>query len=278
MESRAEWVVGLPSSRLALFIDRYVGYRTTGFAPGVHRGLPSRHMTFIVSVGPSIDVVSQTNSEQMPESYACVLSGLQASPALISHDGNQEGVAIELTPLGCRALFAMPSSALWNSSFEFGDVAGGAGRELWERIQGLDAWSDRFAACDEVLTRLANGNTAVAPELDHAWRTLVNAGGMASISAVAASVGWSRQYLARRFTDEFGLGPKLAARVMRFERARHMLEARPSFVTIAQVAATCGYFDQAHLNRDFAELAGCTPTAWLAEVFPSFQDAGAIAV
>jgi AraC-like DNA-binding protein len=170
----------------------------------------------------------------------------------------------------------MPSRALWNSSFECADVAGLVGGELWERLQGLGTWPERFAACDEVLTGLVDADAAVAPELDHAWRTLVSTGGTGSISALAARVGWSRQHLAHRFTDEFGLGPKLAARVMRFERARHMLQATPSFVSIAQVAATCGYYDQAHLNRDFAELAGCTPTAWLAEELPSFQDDAAV--
>lgn len=97
-------------------------------------------------------------------------------------------------------------------------------------------------------------------------------GGTVSINALAAEIGWSRQHLARRFGDEFGLGPKLAARVVRFERARRMLERTPSFVSIAQVAAACGYYDQAHLNRDFAELAGCSPTVWLAAELPSFQD------
>lgn len=101
---------------------------------------------------------------------------------------------------------------------------------------------------------------------------MVRSGGTASVSTVATSVGWSRQHLARRFGDEFGLGPKLAGRVVRFERARRMLQSTPSFVSMAHVAAACGYYDQAHLNRDFAELAGCAPTIWLAEELPSFQD------
>ena len=60
---------------------------------------------------------------------------------------------------------------------------------------------------------------------------------------------------------------------MRFERARHMIQpGRPSFVTIAQVAAVCGYYDQAHLDRDFAEFAGCSPTRGWREEVPLFQD------
>jgi AraC-like DNA-binding protein len=272
MEPRADWVTARPSPTLRPLVDRYVGYRLTGFEAGLHRGLPSRHMTFIASIGPAIDVVSQTDPRQAPSSYRCVLSGLQTSPALISHTGHQEGVAIELTPLGCRTLFRMPSRALWNTSLELSDVAGVAGRELWERLQTLGEWPDRFAACDEVLTRLADLDAVVAPELRHAWQMLVRSGGTAAVNALAAEVGWTRQHLARRFGDEFGLSPKAAARVVRFERARRMLQSTPSFVTIAQVAAACGYYDQAHLNRDFAELAGCTPTRWLAEELPSFQD------
>jgi len=279
MEPRAEWVSATPSPRLAPFIDGYMGYRLSGFAPGAHRGLPSRHMTFIVSIGPSIDVVSQTDPRQAPARYDCVLGGLQASAAVISHCGYQEGVAIDLTPLGSRALFGMPARALWNTSVECADVTGAPGHELWERLQGLDHWQERFAACDEVLGRLLRDrDLAVAPELQGAWHALVRSGGAEPIGALAAQLGWSRQHLARRFRDEFGFGPKLAARVVRFERVRHMLQSTPSFVTIAQVAAACGYYDQAHLDRDFAELAGCSPTDWLAAELPSFQDDGATAV
>jgi AraC-like DNA-binding protein len=51
-----------------------------------------------------------------------------------------------------------------------------------------------------------------------------------------------------------------------------MLTSTPSYVSIAQVAAACGYYDQSHLTHDFVELAGCSPTALLTEELPSFQD------
>ena len=34
---------------------------------------------------------------------------------------------------------------------------------------------------------------------------------------------------------------------------------------LAQIAAENGYADQAHLTREFRQMAGCTPTQWLSE-------------
>jgi AraC-like DNA-binding protein len=270
-EESFEYQTWPPAPPLSNLIERYLGYRIVGYPPGVHRGLPSRHMTLIVSIGDPIDVVAQTDPHQAPDRYRVVVGGLQASPALIAHDGNQEGVESELTPVGCRTLLGLPARELWNLSIELDDVIGGVGRELWERLQGVVGWEARFAVCDEVLGRLVT-QQAVAPELRRSWEALVATGGTVTIADLARDIGWSRQHLARRFGDEFGLGPRLAGRVMRFERARRMLTSTPSFVSIAQVAAACGYYDQAHLTHDFVDLAGCPPTMLLAEELPTFQD------
>lgn len=273
VEPSTAWVVRRPSPRLAPFVDRYVGYRLTGCEPGLHRGLPSAHMTLIASIGPSIDVVAQADPAQSPDSYRCVVGGLSTRPALISTPTHQEGVTVELTPLGSRALLGTPAGELQNTSLELADLAGSPGAELWHRLQTAAGWADRFELCDEVLARIVDPDDVVLPELGHAWRALLRTGGAAPVSVIAESIGWSRQHLTRRFSNEFGLGPKLAARVIRFTKARRMLQSAPSFVTLAQVAGACGYYDQAHLDRDFAELAGCSPSEWMAaEQVPFVQD------
>ncbi|GAA4284325.1 hypothetical protein GCM10022261_18560 [Brevibacterium daeguense] len=114
MDSVEEWVRREPAPALRGLIDDYVGYRLLGQPPAVHRGLPSRHMTFIISIGTPIDVVRQTNAAQPPERYRTVISGLQASSALIAHSGSQEGVAISLSPLGSAALLRLPAAELWD--------------------------------------------------------------------------------------------------------------------------------------------------------------------
>lgn len=273
-----QWVLGRPAPALRPLIDGYVGYHATAQAPAIHRGLPSRHLTLIASIGDPIDVVAQTDRAQRPERYRVVLGGLQAGPALIASPAVQEGVAVELTPLGCRALLGMPAGALWNTSVEAADVLGRPAEELWERLHHEQDWAGRFSACDDVLCRMVAASQAASPpaEVAAAWELVVASGGTVGVADLAARLHWSRRHLTQRFTTEFGLPPKVAARVVRFERASRMLRS-PRRPAPAEVAAACGYYDQPHLNRDFVALAGCPPAEWLqlehpAGELPSVQD------
>jgi AraC-like DNA-binding protein len=274
MDEQAVWVARQPAPALAALVDGYLGYRMAGFPAGVHRGLPSAHLTLIVSIGPPIDVIAQPDTGQTPRQYGAIVGGLHTSPALVAHDGSAEGVTIGLTPLGSRALFGMPAGALWSTSLELDEITGSAGRELWERLQECPGWEQRFAAVDEVLERLLRDDT-LEPALGRAWKVLTASHGAAPTAEIAHSIGWTRQHFARRFAAEFGPSPKLAARLVRFERAQRMLQRTPAFVSFAQIAAICGYYDQAHLNRDFVEFAGLPPGRLIAaEDLPSFQDRG----
>ncbi len=107
-----------------------------------------------------------------------------------------------------------------------------------------------------------------SPEVDWAWRRLVAASGAIEVRTLAEEVGWSRRHFGERFRQELGLAPKVVARVLRFEQAYGLLR-QPRRPGLAELAARCGYFDQAHLTRDWRDLAGCTPTTWIREELPS---------
>jgi AraC-like DNA-binding protein len=92
------------------------------------------------------------------------------------------------------------------------------------------------------------------------------------IADLAGEVGWSRRHLAERFTAEYGLTPKEAARVVRFERSKRLLQRRDR-PPLADVASACGFYDQAHLAREWNDFGGCPPSAWLTgEDLPFIQD------
>jgi transcriptional regulator GlxA family with amidase domain len=94
---------------------------------------------------------------------------------------------------------------------------------------------------------------AVAP----LWRTLYRTGGTADIAGLANRAGWSHRHLIDRFRRQIGLSPKVYARVVRFQRALRMVERDTA--GLSEIAMASGYYDQAHLNRDFRRFAGATP-------------------
>ena len=98
---------------------------------------------------------------------------------------------------------------------------------------------------------------------------------MMPVATLSDEVGWSRRQLTQRFSREYGIGPKQVARLVRFSTARSLVvDGRAA---LADVAARCGYADQAHLTREWRELAGVPPTAWLKQEHPFLQErAGAL--
>lgn len=242
----------------------YTGYRESGLAPARHRGLPSPYLTLIVTLDEPVVIAAHPDPRQPPSSHRVLLGGLATATALVTHHGSQSGVQVALHPLGARALLGLPAGELAARDVEADDVLGAAADELRERVQAAGSWTDRFAAVDRVLLRRAGPAREVAPEVRYAFHRVLRSGGRVRAADLAAETGWSGRHLAQRFAVEVGLSPKAAARVARFDRAQRRLRATGAG-GLAGLAADCGYFDQAHLTREFRALAGVPPTQWLAE-------------
>nr|WP_269330073.1 helix-turn-helix domain-containing protein [Kineosporia babensis] len=199
-------------------------------------------------------------------SYDTYIGGLHRSPAVIVHQGAQSGIQVALSPLGCRALLGLPGGALAGENLTLHTLLGRDGVEVHERLQAAVSWVERFAVLDRFFTgRLAFKGPP--REVVHAWNLLLTARGSIGVAELATEVGWSTRNLAYRFTTEIGLSPKAAGKVARFDAARRLLVHRLNGpqAGLARLAADCGYADQAHLSREFAEMAGLSPRRWLAE-------------
>jgi AraC-like DNA-binding protein len=260
-----------PAPALRLHIDRYVGYHQVLGVPGIHRGLPSQHLTLIVAFDEPVDIVAMPNPAQPSQAFFALVGGLHAAPAMIRHNGRHHGIQLELTALGARRLLGMPAGELGSTVLALDEVLGRPARELSERLAASLGWAARFDVLDEVLTRALVDRAGPPAEVAWVWERLVATGGGVEVGALAGEVGWSRRHLGERFRQELGLSPKVAARVLRFERACELLR-RPRRPGLADVAARCGYTDQAHLTREWHDLAGCSPTTWMAEELPFVQD------
>ena len=84
-----------------------------------------------------------------------------------------------------------------------------------------------------------------------------------TVAAMADRLGLGARQLHRRCLPVFGYGPRRLSRVVRLGRS---LDAARAGAPLAQVAADCGYVDQAHLSREVRDLTGTTPSKLLREL------------
>src|SRR5689334_1948286 len=187
---------GRPSGALARHVT-FHGYDMHG-DPGVHRGLPSPYLTFIVTFGVPL-VMRGPDGELVRRRTA--LGGLHTTPETIVHEGRQSGVQISLDPLAARALLGRPASEIAGVTVDADDVLGALARELQERVEAADDWTGRFDALDDALQRALRTSASpaaerpVAPEVRRAWQRLVSSAGTVPVRALADEVGWSERHL-----------------------------------------------------------------------------------
>jgi AraC-like DNA-binding protein len=270
-----------PRERLRPYVAWCTGYRQAGIEPAAHRGLPSPWLTMIVTLDEPLVIARHPDPRQPASTHDFLLGGLHTAPALVTHGGRQSGIQLALTPFGARALLGMPAAELASIDVEAADVLGRLAGEIRERVLAAPGWAGRFAVLEEFLAsrlRAAQAPRRVAPrpEVSYAWDRLRRSRGAVSVADLASETGWSARHLGEQFRAETGLSPKAAARVVRFDRARRRLQrqqAEADRVVLAELAAECGYYDQAHLARDFRDLAGCPPSVLLAEELRNVQAA-----
>ncbi len=261
--------VYVPARALRPFISHYAGFRAQGLPPCTHTPLPSRHVDLIISLAGPIEVIGMPSTAQRPAAFAALVSGLQDAPASVRQGGDLDGIHCFLKPHGVRAVLGVPSRELTSRVVHLSDIWGRAGGELIERLMHARSWQQRFFLLDQAFLR-ALKPISPSSALAWAWRRLAETHGCIQVHQLARELAVSRRHFGERFHLEFGVAPKTAARIFRFEHAcRLIVDERPS---LADVAFACGFHDQAHLTREWNALAGCAPGVWIANELPNLQD------
>ncbi|MFD9301950.1 helix-turn-helix domain-containing protein [Streptomyces sp. NPDC060048] len=253
------WRVTRPwPHQLRPFVHSYAGYWEAAASPYRVRLVPTGRAVVVISLGePFAQIRRLGDTGPNSRVTGSLVAGLEDGPRVCDHPGGQEAIRLELTPLGAYRLFALPMSELTNRVVELRDALGPEAGVLVEQLAATSDWGARFDLLDHALSVRLQRGPRPAPEVSHAWRLLSRAGGAIPVGRIAGEVGWSQGHLIRRFTQQIGLTPKASARVLRFHRAVRLVTREGAGPT--EVTAACGFYDQAHLNREFRALAGTTP-------------------
>jgi AraC-like DNA-binding protein len=253
-----------PNPRLRGIVRRYAGYRYHSSQKLRRREAAQDAVTLILNLGPSMRVEGPTLAAVEVDSF---IAPIADTYALTEEEATAHGLQVDLSPLGAFMLLGVPMGDLPGLVVPLEDIVGPAAPRLLEQLFLTDTWKRRFEVLDSFICARLEGAPEPSPDVGWAWRRLSETSGQMPIGALAGELGCSRRHLTARFRDQIGPTPKAVARIMRFQRAFRRI-ARDDGSRFAAIAQDCGYYDQAHLNRDFRELAGTTPGSILASLIP----------
>jgi AraC-like DNA-binding protein len=251
-----------PPAALAQFVDRF-WYRLadeSASSVGPQRIFPDGCLDIVVGPRNAIVVGAMTRPILVPPTDGAGLLGVRFRP----------GMATAFLQIPAAALTddRAPLEAVWPDADEVADHVGSA--------LGTDQAISRLA---EALTSRLARTATVPPDLLTAIERIMVRGGRMDVSRLAASLGVTRQHLARRFAAHVGVTPKTFCRVARLWSV--LRSTTGGRVNWAGLAADLGYSDQSHLVAEFRSLTGLTPGRWIAarragSKSPSRQLAGSL--
>jgi AraC-like DNA-binding protein len=230
-----------PGGEASGFVECY--WVLEGAAPGsVQRVVPDGRPELILNLGATFEALRDGEWQAQPQ---CFLVGQITAPLLLRATPSSHFVGVRLRPGGAAQLLGIPAQELTGCTVPLDELG----------LKQLAEMRDTGDIEKALLRRQRRKD----PLTDEAVRLL---SGSLGVAEVAARLGVSSRQLERRFQAQVGISPKLFARIRRFQRVFPAIENEGAGWVDA--AAGCGYYDQAHLIRDFREFAGEPPAALLA--------------
>jgi AraC-like DNA-binding protein len=215
---------------------------------------PDGHTEIILHLGDPM--LEHTDGGLTPQARHLLVTQMDR-PVTIVPSGRMAMVGARLTAGALHRLLPMAQDRLAGQILDLDTIWRQWTRQTFEQLSAAepDGVLDIFEKALEAIVP-ADSASDVDRALGSAVAWLQASGGRVPIERLAHQVGVSRRQFERRFREHVGLSPRLFGRIVRFQRAFHMLGRESG----AAIAAQCGFADQAHLVREVRRFAGVTPT------------------
>ena len=247
-----------PGPPLNEFIDHF-WLIDGGQAPRLEKILPSGTIELVVNLKHNeIHIHDAAQRERYRTFDGAVISGTYSRAFVCNALQHEAMLGVHFKPGGAFPFLDIDASELTNAHASLADLWGRSALELRERLCTATTPQRLFRIMEDTLSDRFHHHGTSELQMKIALKMFAMPANAVSVREVSQELGFSQRRFIQAFTSHVGLTPKIFCRIQRFQRARVLAEKidTPHW---AELAVTCGYFDQSHLIKDFQEFAGSTP-------------------
>jgi AraC-like DNA-binding protein len=251
-----------PHGALAPYVELFTYY--TGYIPEVkiERLLPEGVIEIIIDLTDepkyTYDHVTLRPNQSFRRSW---VSGMRDSFLSIGAGPNSSMFVIRFRPGQAYPFLKQPMDHLYNRVIDGDCLYGRPIDVLREQLLHAPDPAEKFRFGEKFLYGLLNGGAEIHSAISHAVGRICRSPSASTLRDVVRETGYSHKHVISLFERYIGVRPKTFVRIMKFQQVVHAVDAMQQ-VNWAQVAADCGYYDQAHLIHDFKFFSGFTPEVY----------------
>lgn len=199
------------------------------------------------------------------------LWGTSLTPVLLGAEPNRYRVLllIQLSPYGLYQITRQSQAEFADKRLSLAEIDNELFHSLHQAFIASKNITDLVNTCEKVLHRRME-KQVVSDSLLLATKVISDNYGQIQVKEVAGQSHYSERQLNRLFLTQIGMTIKNYARLTRFNYVLKHIQTSPCyFATLSQQA---GYFDQAHLDKDFKNISGVTLQKYLKTMSDFYYD------
>jgi AraC-like DNA-binding protein len=251
-----------PQAPLHLAVEAiwlYAGYRPPH---RLERVLPSGTIEWVINLREDVFRCYHPETYRpIDDQPGALIAGPRSRVQVIDTEQQTEIMGVHLRPGGMRYLSAVPAHEFADRDVPLENLWGRWAGDLREQLMVASTPKEKVLALERLLAerfcperRPHRAVAAALPRLEPGGAPLKQA-------ELAADLGLSARRFIEVFTSSVGLTPKVYARIRRFQKALRTIHGAGD-LDWADLAFDCGWYDQAHMIRDFKEFSGLTPSEY----------------
>lgn len=209
-----------------------------------------------------VDIIFRFGGDLSTTKYTCfepILHGTMTSSFLfVPENGISEMLGVRFLPAGISVLTKLPISEITNGMVGIFDIDSLFNREFVETVCDIPNYQMRIRFIDQWLLAAQQSFFALDVQIFKSLNRAATLSGKIDVIELASVACLSPRQFERRFRTKVGLTPKEFLQVLRFRKAKRLIDFNPQ-KSVLEVAFECGYYDHSHLNKDFLRFLGEPP-------------------
>ncbi|MDR1504298.1 MAG: helix-turn-helix domain-containing protein [Prevotella sp.] len=201
-----------------------------------------------------VDIIFSFHQQSLPHIVGTMTTFLE-----VEYLGEVRFIGIRFKPGGITAFTRVPVNEFTDSRVELFSTESVFDKSFSEDIAWERSTTDILSFVDNYLLSRIPKLSLLDERVDYAVSLIKQGKGNIPIPLIAEQACLSKRQFERRFLAGIGISPKAFSRIIKFKNTHHLLKSGAN-QSLFDLAVDCGYYDHAHLIKEFKRLSGSLPS------------------